>query len=739
MKKTFIILTILIAALVLSVGTLAYNDIADTDVSEAVSVLDALGVINGYSDGGYHPNATLTRGELSKLITVLLGEEDKLSTYSQKTLFSDVTSEHWAASYINLVYSKGLLKGYGDGNFGPDDRVTYAQLLTVMLRILDYSDSEIGAVYPDDYISLANRLELSKGVELGADENISRGDTAILLVNLIASNNKSGVKFYKKLVDSSLENAVILSVNSLSDTGKQNCAKLYVDGNVVWYPKSAEIPETLIGVSGTVLIDKNEKILAFLPDTDSFLAVSGILLVNSQQSSNGVLPYETVMYVNGNELSYPRVSAISQSDVGSYGTLLLDANGYATAFISDESDVYTIVKNAVLVNNDTVSDTGRKNYSLFLVNGKATYYERSENVSFLYEDIGKSGTALLDADGCITDFLPDGKDSYEIEYGTVIDVDKNEAELMINEVTVWYDSHVSMTESYIGASGTFVINEYGEISAFLSDGEQGRVYKNVILLANDTVNPDGLIAAKFLVNNNVEYYELQYTVPDKSDVLNKGTLVLDSEDVVLAFYSEDEEYTSHKGILIKNGSSTADFYIDGEIASMKLSVSIPSSEIGQYGTLLLDSRGRVIAFYHGEGEEKYTVTSEGILVSANTVAADGNTRTVKFFVNGNLSTYKASYRMGDSEELMKGFLLVDANNEAVRLIPTVTNCRQENVVSADENLLSGGTMDYKMLSNIPVISENQQISWKNAHGNLEGEDIIIYFDFLGEIEMIYVY
>ena len=125
------------------------------ELSEAVEVLSGLGIVSGYSDGSYHPDDALTRAQFCKLAILTEGHGDQARGSAYRTRFSDVPGGGWAAPYINLACEEGLVSGYGDGRFGPDDPVTVGQAVTVVLRLLGYTAEEIGPFWPEDYLNKA--------------------------------------------------------------------------------------------------------------------------------------------------------------------------------------------------------------------------------------------------------------------------------------------------------------------------------------------------------------------------------------------------------------------------------------------------------------------------------------------------------------------------------------------------------------------------------------------------------
>jgi hypothetical protein len=84
-------------------------------LTEQVGVLQMLGVISGYPDGTFRPDASLTRAQFCKMAVVMLGKAEEIGLYKSYTIYPDVKSSHWAAGYINLaVKSLALIKGFPD-------------------------------------------------------------------------------------------------------------------------------------------------------------------------------------------------------------------------------------------------------------------------------------------------------------------------------------------------------------------------------------------------------------------------------------------------------------------------------------------------------------------------------------------------------------------------------------------------------------------------------------------------
>ena len=125
----------------------AFTDQADIKVdSDVVDTLVSLGVINGYTDGSFKPNDTVTRAEMAKMIYVLrTGNSDASAYNNDKTTFTDIKG-HWAAGYVKYCQSLGIIAGQSATKFAPDQTVTAQEAAKMLLVTLGYDPNKAGLV-----------------------------------------------------------------------------------------------------------------------------------------------------------------------------------------------------------------------------------------------------------------------------------------------------------------------------------------------------------------------------------------------------------------------------------------------------------------------------------------------------------------------------------------------------------------------------------------------------------------
>ena len=125
-----------------------YADVAaDAWYNTAVSTMTKAGIVDGYPDGTFRPDAPITRAEMAKIIS-LFAKLDK-----SESRFSDIAG-HWAEAYIKLVAGNGWIAGYPDGTFGPQRNITRAETATMINRVLDRVPSEESRLLSRDVMQI---------------------------------------------------------------------------------------------------------------------------------------------------------------------------------------------------------------------------------------------------------------------------------------------------------------------------------------------------------------------------------------------------------------------------------------------------------------------------------------------------------------------------------------------------------------------------------------------------------
>ena len=274
-------------------GTSSFGDISDRETAVNADILRLMGVVSGTGGNQFNPNGTLTRAEFCTMVVKFMQQGDQVPIHATRTIFSDVTSKHWAQGYVNLAASLTvkdgerevpLISGVGDGRFQPDEKITQAQAATILIRVLGYSSEQAGAVWPQSYMNLAESIGLSDGLPSDYNAALTRGQAAQLFVNALSCKNGEGSDYYTTL-GKAQEDTIILAVNVETDDGTSDGA-IRTTANKeseAYLPAEGEgHPYALQGKRGALVLNDKDEIVTFVPDDSS--ATTIILSGDAQPS-----------------------------------------------------------------------------------------------------------------------------------------------------------------------------------------------------------------------------------------------------------------------------------------------------------------------------------------------------------------------------------------------------------------------------------------------------------------------
>ncbi|MBQ2697075.1 MAG: S-layer homology domain-containing protein [Clostridia bacterium] len=276
MKKKLILLTASLLALwLLALPAAAFDDIGDAATKSAAETLSTLGIIAGFEDGSYRPDLPLTRAQFAKMGVVCLGKEDSVTLYQGYTIFPDVRSGNWAAGYVNVaVRELKLLSGYPDGTFRPDQPITEAEAITIALRMLDYTESDLGSYWPNDYMLKAAEIGLTEGLEVVPTAEMSRGKAARLLQNLLVTDRKEGEVFSLGMGLTGTENVTLLATAETDLALAQGIVRVAMSGSASQLAVTNPLPASLVGSRGILLTGKDGRVAGFVPARYEVVAVT---------------------------------------------------------------------------------------------------------------------------------------------------------------------------------------------------------------------------------------------------------------------------------------------------------------------------------------------------------------------------------------------------------------------------------------------------------------------------------
>ena len=167
----------------------AFTDQADIKVdSDVVDTLVSLGIVEGFEDGSFQPNATVTRAQMAKMIYVLrTGNSDASAYNDDKTSFTDIGT-HWARGYIKYCQSLGIIAGKSNTKFCPNDKVTAQEAAKMLLVTIGYNAEKaglVGSTWASKTNALADEAGLLDDVNTSFTAACPRQYAAQLIYNAI--------------------------------------------------------------------------------------------------------------------------------------------------------------------------------------------------------------------------------------------------------------------------------------------------------------------------------------------------------------------------------------------------------------------------------------------------------------------------------------------------------------------------------------------------------------------------
>lgn len=166
----------------ISVNADEFEDVSsEYQYSTAINVLGALGILTGMEDGNFYPDNNVTRAEFVTIIIRAMKMESIAQAAADQSSFADAEG-HWAQGYISLALQNGYVSGMSETEFCPDEQITFEQAVKVMVCITGFQAiAEQNGGYPSGYIRVANENDITKNIMLPNGTAMNRGQIAQLL------------------------------------------------------------------------------------------------------------------------------------------------------------------------------------------------------------------------------------------------------------------------------------------------------------------------------------------------------------------------------------------------------------------------------------------------------------------------------------------------------------------------------------------------------------------------------
>jgi len=352
LKKALVAITV-VAMLFGMVGTAfaatSFPDVTDSKTAAAATRLAALKVVTGYPDGKFGVGDTVTRAQFAAIAVRALGL-DSAATYAKgATKFSDVAADYWASGYVNIATQQGIIAGYPDGKFGPEDKVTYAQALTIIVRMLGYAPAVEGrGTWPANYIAKAAQIGFSNGVAFNGNDAATRGNIALFVDSsltkpMMVETGIDGNGHPTYGVPTGVDAKTLLA---------NNLGASYQDGTLVQSPEKFGAPSDQIKLAGKAAQDLNGASYVGLVghSVRAWSNADGVFFIEDKTSADSVKSGASLV-----ENAVPAVTGIEDADGNTLNfavTWGLFDNGAVTEGLTNvAADIATITA----ANNETTA------------------------------------------------------------------------------------------------------------------------------------------------------------------------------------------------------------------------------------------------------------------------------------------------------------------------------------------------------------------------------------------------
>lgn len=414
-------------------ASVTITDIDSTsDVGKAVNRLVAMGIINGYPDGTYRPDITITRAEFSVVMVKFLAMQDYINP-DALTGFEDLDTDEnyaWARPYVAMAVQRKIINGFEDKTFRAADPVTYEQAIKMLVCALGYEKQAqaptIAGDWSSGYIAKAIQLRLTKGTSItNKTKSTTRGVVAMLVNNAVDAQSSDIV---------SSNGDVIMSGEVQSDLLGYTNVKGIVTGTYITELEDqvSEVPKDHI------MIDEDIYEIGFSTDPNEFLGceVQAVVKKNDEgdypiatsltvTNKNNVLEIDAdfVGSCDGSVLEYQtkrdgawKEARLVDEPIIIYNNKYVDA--YDLSNIGDE----LVSGNVVLVDNN-----GDKKYDIVRINSYSVFVVTSKNTT------AQSITLMYDAkyEGSSKVFFPEDSTSL------VFSLTRNGKAITFSDIAKW--------------------------------------------------------------------------------------------------------------------------------------------------------------------------------------------------------------------------------------------------------------------------------------------------------------
>lgn len=257
---------------------------------DIMKLLAQLNIMVGDDDGNLRLDDNVSRAEFAKIAVASSSAKNTVAAGLKISPFKDVSYKHWSAPYVRAAVSANIAEGYVDATFRPDNTVSYEEALTMILKVLGYTNDDFGFSWPYGQIGLAENLELTKNVNALQGEALTRRQVANLIYNALGTKMKNSSAKLVSVFDCELikDVTIIASHNEDSSLGEN---KIFTTAGT--FETDNNFSSDYVGRKGDIFIKNGDDFVAFAPDYSDGTGLEKYVIYSQ-------LPNAVIGYKNGN-------------------------------------------------------------------------------------------------------------------------------------------------------------------------------------------------------------------------------------------------------------------------------------------------------------------------------------------------------------------------------------------------------------------------------------------------------
>lgn len=589
-----------------SVFAVNFPDVEESaSYAGAVETLTALGIVEGDDNGKFNPDNTVTRAEFAKMVVEALGEGNAAAS-STYTSFAD-SQGHWAAGYIEAGVGKGFINGYDEKTFGPDDTVTYAQAVKMLVGAIGYDTyaTQQGG-WPSGYLAYGSSLDIINGVSgVTNDTALTRAQCAVLINNTL----KAPLCVVGLYLPGGLTHTVLSPVLTVKDGYGEDWQTLLTEKHNAYVAKGRvfEVSKQNLG------LDKGE--VRFRVEVARNF---DDLYYNVNDEANGSYGYTTARAFAGNtnaeDMLWQYAEAVIQKDVDSDDYTIISIAPYGTQRVVELA--------AGDVKGLNEAGTKLEAYKSKTTNN-TTKYQLDEDVTVYVNGI------LDDASDDLADSVEKYITGTEDGDGNVVGKNK------VGTVTLIDESNWGQTTTN-GYYNLMFITKYDTVivDTVQTTSTVARIYDKGTAGKIEWDPEDEKVDISFTLDGE----EIAYTDLQENDVLTVAYDMIDSDIKNSNFYEIQVSRATAAGVVTgyntRNGENT--ITVDGTEYDVITGDELTSDVLNTEYTLYLDVFGNVAFFEEGNSQKNY-----GVVVGMYTKAGDDYPTVRIITADGEIKTYEA--------------------------------------------------------------------------------------------------